>query len=199
MTAPLALPSGERPRARNLINIGVLVIVIGGIALFTTLVAAYVFVGHLANGWPPPGVYIDFYTGNMLAITAVMSGVMVEWASYAAKREDPAQATWGLLLTAGLGAGFVLLLWQLGSHLGFGPGSAKIGAFAVILYAMFGASGLVALIGVAAVVVTIPRVLARQITATNCEMLRAVAWYWDFVVVAWLVVYTAVWLFTGIR
>jgi heme/copper-type cytochrome/quinol oxidase subunit 3 len=199
MTAPLALASGERPRPRNLLNIGVLVVVIGGVGLYTTLVAAYVYVGHLANGWPPPGVYLDVYTGNMLAITAVMSGITVEWACYAVKRADPAQGAWGLLLTAGFGSGFLLLLWQLGSHLGFGPGSPKIGAFAVIFYAMLGATGVVTLLGIVAVLLTLTRVLARQVTATNREMVRAVAWYWDFVVVAWLVVYTAVWLFTGIR
>src|SRR5215831_3736463 len=114
----LALPSGERPRPRNLYNVGVLVLVCGGGALFATLVAAYTTVGHATNVWPPKGVTRDVYTGNMLAITLVMSMVTVEWAYYALKKSDPAQGVWGLLLTAGLGSGFVLLLWQLGSKLG---------------------------------------------------------------------------------
>ncbi|HEX3425349.1 MAG TPA: cytochrome c oxidase subunit 3 [Acidimicrobiales bacterium] len=199
MTAPLALPSGERPKPRNLLNLGVLVVVIGGVALFTTLVAAYITVGHLAKAWPPSGVYLDVYTGNMLALTAMMSAVTVEWSYYAVKHDDPAQGTWGLLITAGLGAGFVLLLWQLGSHMGFGPGSAKIGAFAVLFFAMLAASGAVALAGILAVLAVVARVIGRQATASNAEMVRAVAWYWDFVVVAWLVVYAAIWLFTGVR
>lgn len=199
MTAPLALPSGERAKPRNLLNLGVLVVVIGGVALFTTLVAAYITVGHLAKGWPPRGVYLDVYTGNMLALTTMMSAVTVEWSYYAIKRDDPAQGTWGLLITAGLGAGFVLLLWQLGSHMGFGPGSAKIGAFAVLFFAMLAASGAVALAGILALLAVVARVIGRQATSSNAEMVRAVAWYWDFVVVAWLVVYGAIWLFTGIR
>jgi len=196
MTAPLALGSGARPRTRNLLNIGVLVVVSGGVALYTTLIAAYVSIGHVAHGWPPPGVTLDVYTGNMLAVTAIMSLVTVEWAYYAVKRGDPAQGTWGLLLTAGFGSGFVLLLWQLGTHMGFGPGSAKIGPFAVIFYAMLAATGAVALLGIVAVLLILTRVLGRQATASNPEMLRAVAWYWDFVIVAWLAVYSAVWLFT---
>lgn len=196
MTAPLALGSGERPRPRNLLNIGVLVVTTCGLALFTTLMAAYVSVGHVAKAWPPPGVSLDVYLGNMLAITVIMSAVTVEWAYYAVKRGDPAQGTWGLLLTAGFGSGFVLLLWQLGSRVGFGPGDAKIGAFAVIFFAMLVASGVVAILGIAAVLMVLARVLGRQMTATNTEMLRAVAWYWDFVVVAWLLVFSAVWLFT---
>jgi heme/copper-type cytochrome/quinol oxidase subunit 3 len=196
MAAPLALPSGQRSRPRNLLNIGVLVVVIGGLALFTTLIAAYVTVGHLARHWPPKGVTLDVYTGNMLAITAIMSGVTVEWAYYAVKRGDPAQGTWGLLLTAGFGTGFLLLLWQLGSKIGFGPGSAAIGPFAVIFFAMLVASGAVTVLGIVAVVLVGARVLGRQMNETNTEMLRAVAWYWDFVVVAWLTVYSAIWLFT---
>jgi heme/copper-type cytochrome/quinol oxidase subunit 3 len=196
VTAPLALTSGERPRVKNLLNIGVLVIVTCGLALFSTLIGAYVSIGHVAKEWPPPGVTLDVYTGNMLAITAFMSLVTVEWAYYAVKRGDPAQGTWGLLLTAGLGAGFLLLLWQLGSKIGFGPGSAQIGPFAVIFFAMLVASGAVTVLGIVAVLLVLGRVLGRQMTATNNEMLRAVAWYWDFVVVAWLAVFSAVWLFT---
>ncbi len=196
MTAPLALGSGERPRPRNLLNIGVLAVVTGGVALFGALIAAYVSIGHAAHAWPPNGVTLDVYIGNMLAITAIMSAVTVEWAVYSVKRGDPAQGTWGLLLTAGFGAAFLLLLWQLGSKIGFGPGSSKIGAFAVIFFTMLGSAGAVALVGIFAVIMVLLRVLARQMTPANTEMLRAVAWYWDFVVVAWLAVFSAIWLFT---
>jgi heme/copper-type cytochrome/quinol oxidase subunit 3 len=90
----------------------------------------------------------------------------------------------------------VLLLWQLGSKIGFGPGSAKIGPFAVIFFAMLVSSGAVALLGIGALLLVLPRVAGRQMNPANAEMLRAVAWYWDFVVVAWLAVFSAVWLFT---
>jgi len=165
-------------------------------ALFATLIAAYVSIGHVAKVWPPHGVTLDVYTGNMLAITSIMSLVTVEWAYYSVKKGDPAQGTWGLLLTLGFGGGFLLLLWQLGAKMGFSPGSAKIGPFAVIFFSMLAASGAVTMLGIVAVVLVLTRVLARQMTPTNTEMLRAVAWFWDFVVLAWLAVFSAVWLFT---
>ncbi len=41
---------GQRPSAhRNLLNIGVLVVVTGGLALFATLIGAYVTIGHAAK------------------------------------------------------------------------------------------------------------------------------------------------------
>ncbi len=196
MTAPLALTSGERPRPRNLLNIGVLALVTGGLALFTTLVGAFVSIGDVASNWPPKGTNLDVYSGNMLAVTAVMSFITVEWAYYAVKKGDPAQGTWGLLLTAGFGTGIVLLLWQVGSKAAFGVDSAKAGAYAVLFYAMLVAVGAVALLGIFALILVLTRVLGHQMTPSNTEMLRAVAWYWDFVVVAFLAVYSALWLFT---
>jgi heme/copper-type cytochrome/quinol oxidase subunit 3 len=196
VTAPLALPPAERTRPRNLLNIGVLVVVTGGLALFIALVSTYVSLGHVAKSWPPNGFQVDVYRGNMLAITAAMSAVTVEWGWYSVKHGDPAQGTWGLLLTAGFGCAFLLLLWQVVVKVGFGPGDGQMGAFAVVFFAMMVASGAAAVLGIVAVLMVLARVLARQMTPSNNEALRAVAWYWDFVVVAWMLVYAAIWWFT---
>jgi cytochrome c oxidase subunit 3 len=196
MATPLALPPGGRGKPSNLLNIGTLVLVTGGTALFAALIAAYAGLSHFSRSWPPPGVTIDDYVGNMLVLTAIMSAVTVEWAWWAIKRDDPAQATWGLVFTAGFGGAFMLLLWQLGHRAGFGPGTARIGPFAVVYFAMLGAIGVVALFGLFAVLVALARTIGRQLNSSNQEMLRATAWIWDFVVVCWIAVYAAIWLFT---
>jgi len=196
MALPLALPSGRPAPRRNLLNVATLVIVTGGTALFAALISAYAGLAHYAKVWPPHGVRIDDYVGNMLAITAIMSAVTVEWAWYSIKRDDPAQATWGLLLTFGFGASFILLLWQTGRRAGFGPGTAKIGPFAVVYFAMLGAIGLIALFGLVAVIMALARTIGRQFSSTNNEMLRATAWIWEFVVVCWIAVFATIWLFT---
>ena len=91
---------------------------------------------------------------------------------------------------------FLDLLWFLGRKVGFGPGDTKVGPFAVVFFALIVAAGLVVLVGVVAVLLALGRTLGRQMTGTNHEMVRAVAWYWDFVVVAWIAVYATLWLFT---
>jgi heme/copper-type cytochrome/quinol oxidase subunit 3 len=196
--APLALPPAGRTRPANAINLTVLMVVTGGIGLFAALIGAYAALGHstAAAQWPPSGVTIDDYVGSMLTITVLMSAVTVEWACYAITRDDPAQATWGLLLTAGFGLAFLDLLWFLGRKVNFGPGSTKIGPFAVVFFALIVAVGFVALLGVVAVLLALSRTLGRQMNAANHEMVRAVAWYWDFVVVAWIAVFATIWLFT---
>src|ERR1700730_11487320 len=126
------------PGPANLLNLTLLMVVTGGLTLFAALIGAYAAVAKVtpAAQWPPKGVALDDSGGNMLTITVVMSAATVEWASYAIKREDPAQATWGLLLTAGFGLAFLDLLWSLGRKAGFGPGSTKIGPYAVLFYAL---------------------------------------------------------------
>jgi heme/copper-type cytochrome/quinol oxidase subunit 3 len=196
MTTPLALPPAGRTRPRNLINIATLVVVTGGPAMFALLIAAYVGVGHGSRVWPPSGVNIDEYMGNMLALTAIMSAITVEWAAYAIKRDDTAQATWGLVLTLGFGVSFLLLLWQLGNKIGFGPGDAKVGPFAVLFFALIGAAGILVLLGLFVVLAALARTIGRQMTAGNHEVIRATAWIWDFVVFCWIAVFATVWLFT---
>jgi cytochrome c oxidase subunit III len=196
--APLALPSGEptRHRVANTLNLTVLMVVTGGLGIFAALIGAYAAVADTAAQWPPKGVNIDDYVGSMLTLTILMSAMTVEWACYAIKRDDPAQASWGLLLTAGFGMAFLDLLWFVGRKAGFGPGSTKIGPFAVVFFALIVAAGFVALLGIVAVGLVLSRTLGRQMTSASHEMLRAVAWYWDFVVVAWIAVFATIWLFT---
>jgi cytochrome c oxidase subunit 3 len=196
MAAPLALPSGRSSRPRNVLNLATLVIVTGGTALFATLIAAYAGLAHFGHVFPPQGVRIDDYVGNMLFFTAIMSAITVEWAWYSIKRDDQAQATWGLFLTGGFGASFVLLLWQLGRRAGFGPGTARVGAFAVVYFAMLGAIGLFALVALVAVIMALVRTIGGQFTPTNNQMLRSTAWIWDFVVFCWVAVYATIWIFT---
>jgi heme/copper-type cytochrome/quinol oxidase subunit 3 len=196
MATPLALPPAGRTRPRNLMNVTVLMVVTGGVGLFAALIGAYIAVSNAVRTFPPPGVHFDDYVGNMLAITAIMSGVTVEWAWYSIRRDDRAQATWGLVLTALLGLASLNLIFFLGRSIGFGPGSAKIGAFAVVFFALLSAAGAIGILGVGAVVMAFLRTVGGQMTPGNNEMVRAVCWYWDFVVIAWIAVWATLFALT---
>jgi heme/copper-type cytochrome/quinol oxidase subunit 3 len=196
MATPLALPPAGRTRPRNLLNISVMMVVTGGVGLFAALIAAYVAVSNVAQSWPPAGVHFDDYVGNMLALTAVMSGVTVEWAWYSVRRDDRAQTTWGLLLTALFGLATLNLVFFLGRSIGFGPGNAKVGPFAVVFFALLSAAGAVGILGIIAVVMAMARTIGGQMTPVNNEMVRAVCWLWDFVVISWIAVYATLFVFT---
>jgi heme/copper-type cytochrome/quinol oxidase subunit 3 len=190
----LALPPAGRERPRNLMNIAVLLLVSGGLMLFGALIAAYAHVAQLTKPWPPAGVKIDNYFGSMLSITAIMSGVTIEWAAYAIKRGERRQAFGAFGLSILLALAFLNLLWFTGRKAGYGPGHS---AFAVLFFAMLSAAGAVAIVGLAGMVVALGRTIARQTGPGRTEVVRVVAWFWDFVVVAWIAIYATVWLFTN--
>ena len=189
----LALPSADRPPARNLLNIGALVGGIGGLMLVAGLVAAWVNVGHFTKPWPPKNVDLSNYDGTMLAMTMLMSAVTVEWGIWAAGRRMRSQAVAGFAITIGLGLAFLNLAWFFGRRLGFGVDSSP---YAVLLYSMLAVSGIAVAAGVAAVGALLARVLGGQVTGTNIEMARAVGWFWQTIVAGWIIIYATVWLFT---
>jgi heme/copper-type cytochrome/quinol oxidase subunit 3 len=192
-TPVLALPSGERAKVKNLFAIGALLAGVGVLMAVGGLVAAWVNVGHFAKPWPPEGVQIRNYDGTLLSITMLMSAVTVEWGLWAARRELRSQATAGFVITVGLGLAFVNLLWFFGRDLGFGPGESS---FAVLLFAIIGLMGVAVFVGTFAVLAVTLRVLGRQVSGTEVEMARAVGWFWQFLVLSWIVAYATVWLFT---
>jgi cytochrome c oxidase subunit III len=196
MATQLALPPAGRTRPRNLLNISMLMVVTGGFGLFAALIGAYVGLSNVTKTWPPAGVHFDDYVGNMLALTAIMSGITVEWAWYAIRRDDRAQATWGLALTALFGLAALNLVFFVGRGSGFGPGSAKIGPYAVVFFGLLSAAAAVGILGVVALVLAMARTVGGQMIPGRNEMVRAVCWYWDFVVISWIAVYATLYLFT---
>ena len=189
----LALPSAERPRPRNLFNLGVLLAAAGGIMGIGAFVAAWASVAQKTHPWPPKGVTVSNYSGTMLVLTMLMSAVTVEWGVYAARRGQRSQSVAGFAMSIGLGLAFLNLLWFFGRRLGFGPAASP---YAVVLYSMLAVMGIAVAVGVCALIAAMVRVLGSQVGPGNTEPARAVAWFWQFLVLAWVVVYATVWLFS---
>jgi cytochrome c oxidase subunit 3 len=194
MASPmLALPTADRPKPKNLLNLGA---VLGGAGVLMgvgALMAAWINVGHFTKPWPPKGVSPSNYNGTMLVLTMLMSSATVEWGVWAARRRQRNQAVAGLALTVGLGLAFLNLLWFAGRGIGFGPAESP---YAVIFFAMLGTVGVAVAVGIAVVIATGARVLGQQVEGDDVEVARAAGYFWQFLVLAWIVVYATIWLFS---
>ena len=189
----LALPSAERPRPRNLFNLGVLLAVTGGLMGVGALVAAWVNLSHFTKPWPPKGVTPNNYSGTMLALTMLMSAATVEWGVASARKDQRSQSVAGFALSIGLGLAFLNLLWFFGRRSGFGPSASP---YAVVLFTMLAVIGVAVAVGIVILLAVTMRVLGQQVGPGNMEMARAAGWFWQFVVLAWIVIYSTVWLFS---
>ncbi len=194
MTAPttmLGLPPAGRGRPVNLLSVTTLLAGVAELMLVGALVAAYLNVRALAQHWPAEGAELDNYLGTTATITLALSMVTAEWAVYALRMGNRRQALSALTLTAGLGAAFINLLWYVGTQLHFGPADHS---YAVLVYALLIAVGVVAAIGIGFLLVAVARTVGGQVSAGDPAVVRAAAWHWHVVTTAWLLVFLALYI-----
>ena len=193
MTAPTvpmaALPSAGGERPRGLMTLGVLLTDAAGVMLLAALIGAYVHVRHLGGPFPPKGIKIDRYLGNMVVITMLMTAVTIEWANTAVRKDQRRQASAALGITIGLGLAVInLLSWGAG-RAGFHPGASP---YATLTAALVLLLGILVGIGIGFVTLTLFRVAGSQVSALEPEQARAAAWYWHFAVAATVAVWYTV-------
>ncbi len=189
LTAPRALPPAGGDQPRNLLTMGVLLLAASGTMFFATLIAAYLHLRRVTDRWPPEGVNLDLYLGNLLIITMVLSAVTVEWASYALRRDQRRQASAALGITVGLGVAFLNLLSYTAGQAPFDAASHPYG---LVVTALVICLGIAVGIGVAFVMLTLVRVSGRQLSAAEPGQMRATACYWHFIVAASVAVWYTV-------
>ena len=190
--AQLALPSGERGTTANRLNLAVLLVGCAVTMAFGAWLAAYINVRALAREWPPAEISLDNYLGVTLFITMLLSSVTAEWAPYALKRNNRRQAMVALAVTIGLGVAFLNLAWYTGSQFGFGPAD---NAHATLAWAGLVASAAMVALAMGFVAAALARAAGNQAVAGRHEVVRAAAWGWQVAVVAWLIVFTGLYVF----
>ena len=192
MAAPmLALESGERKTDPDLITFGVLTLAVSLLVAFGALLGAWLSLRSGTQIWPPKGATIENYYGTTLSLTMFLGVFAAEWASWAVKKAERAQAIAAYLLLIVLGLSFINLLSYVvhGSH--FGPATHPYGAVYFAFNILMGASVVVA---VAAAIVAFTRYLGGQASAREPALARSAAWLWHAATVGWLVMYTAIYV-----
>lgn len=176
--APLALTTGGVERPRNVMTLGMALIVCSGTMLFGALIAAYLRLRTAGGEWPPEGVKYDEYLGNLMAITMLLSALTMEWACHAHRRQLRNQATTALGITLGFGLAFLNLLSYTAGQVEFDAASHPYG---LVVTALTMVLGIAVGIGAGLVTLTLFRVSGRQVSV-GMDHLRTTALYWHFTV-----------------
>lgn len=179
-TTPLALPSAGGERPRHVLSLATLFVGAGVLVAYAALVGTYVLL-RPEKGFPPEGVELDQYLGNMLLITMALAAFTVEWGYASVRRGLVRQASTALGVTVGLGVSFLALLAHTFTQAGYGPASHPYGT--VVSAMALGCAVLVAL-ATAFTALTLFRVRGSQVSAAEPEQARATAWFWHATVVA---------------
>lgn len=190
-STPLALPAGGGSRESRVAQPMAALLGGAGVAAFTgALVAAYLTLRAGIGEWPPEDVEFDNYLGTTLTLTLLLSMLSLEWAVYAVRNSFRGQALTGLGITLGLGLAFLVGLWYLvDARIEYDAGAH---AYAVIVFTMVLATATTVAAAGGWLLLSLLRVAGGQLSAANVELMRANAWFWHFVVVAWIAVWLAV-------
>jgi cytochrome c oxidase subunit 3 len=147
---------------------------------------------HTASGtWPPKGVHVfdpwDLPFLNTLIL--LTSGVTVTWAHHALRENNRQQLVYGLTLTVLLGLAFTACQAYEYSHAAFG---FKDGIYSSTFFMATGFHGFHVIVGTIFLAVCLGRAMKGQFTPERHFGFEAAAWYWHFVDVVWLFLFTAI-------
>jgi cytochrome c oxidase subunit 3 len=156
--------------------------------------------------WPPPHVetFDPFHLPLINTLILLLSGTTVTWAHHALQSGDRKGARNGLILTVLLGLLFSYIQFGVEyPEAGFAFGNSATGVEPAITTAtVYGSSFFMAtgfhgahvIIGTIFLAVCLLRVIAGQMTPQKHFGLEAAAWYWHFVDVVWLFLFTFVYV-----
>jgi cytochrome c oxidase subunit 3 len=147
--------------------------------------------------WPPKGVEAvpPFELPLVNTLTLLTSGTTVTWAHHALQTGDRKGAKIGLLLTVLLGMLFTSIQafeyhHILTDHLFYNAESTSSGLYGSAFFMATGFHGFHVLIGTIFLIVCLIRLMNGGFTPTKHFGFEAAAWYWHFVDVVWLFLFT---------
>lgn len=152
---------------------------------------------EIGASWPPEGISPFNPTEVPLLNTIVLlaSGVRVTWAHHALIAGDHAKASFGLLITILIGFYFTCL-----QALEYWEASFRIAdrVYGSTFFVATGFHGLHVIVGSLFLLVCFIRINQGHFRASHHFGFEAAAWYWHFVDVVWLFLYTTIYWWGGI-
>ena len=141
--------------------------------------------------WPPEGIATMGAWGVPLINTIILlsSGATVTWAHHGLRQNNRNQLIIGLILTLALGFTFTYLqaMEYMEAHFGFTEC-----IYPSTFYMATGFHGLHVIIGSLFLLVCLIRSIKGHFTADHHVGFEAAAWYWHFVDVVWIFLFTTV-------
>jgi cytochrome c oxidase subunit III len=154
--------------------------------------------------WPPKGIEAvpPFHLPLVNTLTLLLSGTTVTWAHHALQTGDRRGAKIGLALTIALGVLFTSIQGYeyhhiLSEKLFYGPDATNSGLYGSSFFMATGFHGFHVIIGTIFLTVCLIRLLNGAFTPKQHFGFEAAAWYWHFVDVVWLFLFTFLYVIFG--
>src|SRR6266536_1584694 len=189
-------PGHQRPGGISSSLLGMVLFIASEVMFFGGLFGAYFTIRAAATTWPPQQAP-KLNTGYAAALTAVLvtSSVFMQLAVYAIRRGDQRWLVRWLTVTLAFGVAFLGMqgydYYNLGVHEGFRLSS---GVFGSLFYTMTGFHGAHVFGGAAFISIVLLRARSGQFTARYHDTVEMASYYWHFVDVVWLGLFSTLYL-----
>ena len=190
-TAAAQLRGLHEARARTPGFWGMMLLIATEASLFAYLLFSYFYLGSMATGpWPPDGSpSLKLVIPNTILLL-LSSGTMY-WAESGIRRGVTGRIRIGLLATLLLGIVFLVIQGIEYSKKHFTPTTSAYGSLFFTITGFHGAHVFVGLLMIAVISV---RAFLGHFGAGRHEAVTNVSWYWHFVDVVWLCVFTSLYV-----
>ena len=186
---PLVLP--PEPAARRTGTWGMGLLIATEASLFGYLLFSYFYVGALAHGgWPPTGApSLRLSLPNTFVL--LLSSATAYWAESGIRRGRTTRLRLGLLVTLVLGSVFLAVQ---GIEFRNNPVRPGTNAYGSLFFTVTGFHAAHVAVGLLMLLVVLIRALLGHFRTGRHEAVTNVTWYWHFVDVVWLAVFTSLYL-----
>ena len=178
----------QRPQ---LLAVGVMIWLGSEFMFFSALFAAFFTIRSQAKVWPPPGTKLDTYQALVFTFVLLASSPTMQIGVWAAERGERVKARFWTVVSLILGAAFLLNQAYEWDTLPFSPRSNAYGS---LFYVMSGLHGLHVLLGLVAMVFLLIRMKGPRGDAGELPVFQAVSYYWHFVDIVWIGLFSALFL-----
>ncbi|MGH9035187.1 MAG: cytochrome c oxidase subunit 3 [Acidimicrobiia bacterium] len=189
MAAPARAPGGRIP----LLPLGTVVWLASEVTFFGSLFGAYFTLRSAASGpWPPADVELETALTGLATLLLVASSGTMQLGVRAIASGDRVRFRRLVVLTAFLAVVFLANQAREWSVAGFGPSSHAYGS---AFFVMTGFHGLHVAGGVVGMAVMLGQSADAAFGAESTDAVEVLSYYWHFVDVVWLLMFTTLFLF----
>jgi cytochrome c oxidase subunit 3 len=173
--------------------LGVKLAILSEVTLFGALFAVYFVIRAESPGWPPlPGLERpELLLPGLNSLLLVSSSGTMQWAVRSARGGNRSRTVRWLGLTLLLGGIFIVVQGYEFATNGFG---LSAGTFGSTFYVLTGFHGAHVLAGVALIAIVANRARLGLISADRHTAVEAVSYYWHFVDVVWICLFSTLYV-----
>jgi cytochrome c oxidase subunit III len=189
------VPGPDRLERLGPYKVGMLTFLLSEVAFFSTLIVTYVwFLGKSTTGpTPAEALSLNLVIGTTLCLVA--SSVTIHFAEHSLRRGRVSTFLLLWVLTIGLGVLFLVGTGYEWYDLIYNKGlTISRNMFGTTFYTLVGFHAAHVTGGVIMMLILLGLALRGQVSPSNVLGVELVSWYWHFVDVVWLVVFTLVYV-----